>query len=126
PAQGIDVARLDERRSLLEQLDAQQADLAQLAEARRLSDQQQLAFSILASGRIAQAFSMDQEPAAMRDRYGRHAFGQSLLLARRLVQAGVSVVHANMGIVHKWDSHSDIFNTLCGRPVPRVDQAVAG
>ncbi len=80
PAEGIDVTRLGDRRSLLAQVDARQAELASVAEARRLSDQQQLAFSILASGRIARAFDMDQEPAAVRDRYGRHAFGQSLLL----------------------------------------------
>ena len=74
-----------------------------------LSDQQQLAFSVLTSGKIARAFEMDREPAAVRDRYGRHAFGQSLLLARRLVQAGVPVVQANMGRVQNWDTHGDNF-----------------
>ena len=54
---------------------------------------------------------MDREPAAVRDRYGRHAFGQSLLLARRLVQAGVPVVQANMGRVQNWDTHGDNFPT---------------
>ena len=125
PGPGIDVTRLGDRRTLLDQLDAHQADLTRLAETRRLSDQQQLAFSILTSGRIAQAFAIDQEPTAMRDRYGRHPFGQSLLLARRLVQAGVSVVQANMGIVQNWDSHADIFRTLRTRLVPPLDQAVA-
>lgn len=125
PAAGIDVTRLGDRRSLLAELDAQQAELARVAEARRLSDQQTLAFSILASGRIARAFDMDQEPAALRDRYGRHAFGQSLLLARRLVQAGVPVVQANMGRAQTWDSHSNIFNTLKDRLLPPVDQGLS-
>jgi uncharacterized protein (DUF1501 family) len=125
PVEGIDVNRLGDRRSLLEQLDAQQASLASLAEARRLSDQQRLAFSILASGRIARAFAIDQEPTAMRDRYGRHAFGQSLLLARRLVQAGVPVVQANMGRVQNWDTHSDNFGKLGNRLLPPLDQGVA-
>jgi hypothetical protein len=125
PAEGLDVNRLDDRRSLLQQLDAQQAQLASLAEARRLSDQQQLAFSILASGRIARAFAMDQEPVAMRDRYGRNAFGQSLLLARRLVQAGVPVVQANMGIVQNWDTHSDNFGKLRNTLLPPLDQGVS-
>jgi Protein of unknown function (DUF1501) len=125
PAEGLDVNRLDDRRSLLQQLDAQQAQLASLAEARRLSDQQQLAFSILASGRIARAFAMDQEPAAMRDRYGRNAFGQSLLLARRLVQAGVPVVQANMGIVQNWDTHGDNFGKLRNVLLPPLDQGVS-
>jgi uncharacterized protein (DUF1501 family) len=63
-------------------------------------------------------------PAAVRVRYGRHMFGQSLLLARRLVQAGVPVVQANMGRVQHWDHHSNIFPTL-KRWLPPLDQGVA-
>src|SRR6185437_11391249 len=66
-----------------------------------------------------------REPPAVRDRYGRHSFGQSLLLARRLVQAGVSVVQANMGRVQNWDNHGAIFPTLKNRLLPPLDQAVA-
>jgi uncharacterized protein (DUF1501 family) len=80
---------------------------------------------VLTSGKIARAFELDREPAALRDRYGRHAFGQSLLLARRLVEAGVPVVQANMGRVQNWDNHSNIFPTLMGRLLPPLDQAVA-
>lgn len=125
PAPGIDATRLSDRRALLQEVDSQQAQIARSAEGRRLSDQQNLAFSILASGRVARAFQMDQEPAAVRDRYGRHPFGQSLLLARRLVQAGVSVVQANMGRAQTWDSHSNIFNTLKDRLLPPVDQGLS-
>ncbi len=125
PAEGIDVTRLNDRRLLLADVDKQQAQLARLASSQRLSDQQRLAFSILASGRIARAFAMDREPAAVRDRYGRHAFGQSLLLARRLVEVGVPVVQANMGAAQTWDSHSDIFATLKRRLLPPLDQGVA-
>lgn len=124
-APGIEVNRLNDRRTLLEQVEGQQTRLADLAVARRLSDQQRLAFSILTSGRIARAFAMDQEPTAVRDRYGRHAFGQSLLLARRLVQAGVPVVQANMGIVQNWDTHGDNFGKLRNRLLPPLDQGVA-
>jgi hypothetical protein len=125
PAPGLEIARLGDRRTLLEQVNQQQRGLADLAASRRLSDQQELAFSVLSSGRIAQAFEMDREPVAVRERYGRHPFGQSLLLARRLVQAGVPVVQANMGHVQNWDSHSDIFPTLRRRLLPPLDQAVA-
>jgi uncharacterized protein (DUF1501 family) len=124
-APGIDVERLDERRALLEAVNRQQQGLTGQAEGRRLTDQQDLAFTVLTSGRVARAFEMDREPAAVRDRYGRHTFGQSLLLARRLVEAGVSVVQANMGRVQNWDSHSDIFPTLKNRLLPPLDQAVA-
>jgi len=125
PAPGIDVTRLSDRRSLLAEVDRQQAQLAGLAAARRLTDQQQLAFSILDSGRIARAFAMDQEPAAVRERYGRHSFGQSLLLARRLVEVGVPVVQANMGRVQNWDTHGDNFDRLRNSLLPPLDQGVA-
>ena len=111
-AAGLGVDRLDDRRALLEQVDRQQQALADLAEAAALSDQQQKAFAMLTSGKLAQAFEMEREPVAVRDRYGRHAFGQSLLLARRLVQAGVPVVQANMGRVQNWDTHGDNFRRL--------------
>jgi hypothetical protein len=124
-APGLEVSRLDHRRVLLEQVNRQQRRLAALAEGRRLTDQQQRAFSILTSGRIARAFEMEREPAPLRDRYGRHPFGQSLLLARRLVQAGVPVVQANMGRVQNWDTHSDNFPRLKSQLLPRLDQAVA-
>jgi hypothetical protein len=125
PGPGIEVERLEDRRALLDEVDRQQRQFAGLAECRRLSDQQQLAFSVLTSGKIARAFELDREPAALRDRYGRHAFGQSLLLARRLVEAGVPVVQANMGRAQTWDNHGDIFNTLKKRLLPPLDQAVA-
>ena len=125
PAEGIDATRLDNRRALLAEVDAQQRQLARSAEGRRLSDQQQAAFSILASGRVARAFAIDHEPTAVRDRYGRHAFGQSLLMARRLVQVGVPVVQANMGIVQNWDSHADNFGRLKNTLLPPLDQGVS-
>jgi hypothetical protein len=124
-AAGMEIDRLEARRLLLDQVDRQQRRMGALAECRRLSDQQQLAFSVLTSGKIAHAFEMDREPSAIRDRYGRHAFGQSLLLARRLVESGVPVVQANMGRVQNWDSHDAIFPTLKNRLLPPLDQAVA-
>jgi uncharacterized protein (DUF1501 family) len=124
-APGLEVDRLADRRALLEQVDRQQEHLAELAAARRLSDQQRLAFSVLTSGRVARAFEMEREPDTVRDRYGRHAFGQSLLLARRLVQAGVSVVQANMGRVQNWDTHGDNFRRLKNELLPPLDQGVA-
>jgi hypothetical protein len=124
-ATGLEIDRLDDRRALLEQVDRQQRALADQAEGRRLSDQQQKAFSILTSGKLAQAFEMEREPVAVRERYGRHAFGQSLLLARRLVQAGVPVVQANMGHVQNWDTHGDNFVRLKNTLLPPLDRGVA-
>jgi uncharacterized protein (DUF1501 family) len=121
----LEVSRLNDRRALLERVDRQQARLSELAAARRLSDQQRLAFSMLTSGQVARAFEIDREPAAVRDRYGRHAFGQSLLLARRLVQAGVPVVQANMGRVQNWDTHAENFSRLSNQLLPPLDRGVA-
>jgi hypothetical protein len=124
-APGLEVRRLDDRRALLEHANRQQRQLAEMAECRRLSEKQELAFSVLTSGKVAQAFEMDREPAAVRERYGRHPFGQSLLLARRLVEAGVGVVQANMGRVQNWDTHGDNFRRLKGQLLPPLDQGVA-
>jgi hypothetical protein len=122
---GLGVSRLGERRALLEEVDRQQRQLGELAGCRRLTDQQQLAFSVLTSGAVARAFELDREPAAVRQRYGRHPFGQSLLLARRLVQAGVPVVQANMGRVQNWDHHSNLVAALKDHMLPPLDRAVA-
>jgi uncharacterized protein (DUF1501 family) len=124
-APGLEVTRLGGRRALLDHANRQQRRLAELAECRRLSEKQQLAFSVLTSGKVAQAFEMDREPATLRDRYGRHPFGQSLLLARRLVQTGVSVVQANMGIVQNWDTHGDNFRRLKSQLLPPLDRGVS-
>ncbi|MCI0642949.1 MAG: DUF1501 domain-containing protein [Gemmataceae bacterium] len=87
--------------------------------------QQQLAFEMLSSGRVAQAFRLEREPDRIRDRYGRTMLGQSLLLARRLVQAGVPVIQANMGIVQSWDTHVDNWGRLRNRLLPWLDQGLA-
>jgi hypothetical protein len=124
-AAGLDVERLSDRQALLEQVNGQQERLGDLAVSRRLTDQQQMAFSVLTSGRVARAFELDREPVPVRERYGRHAFGQSLLLARRLVEAGVPVVQANMGRVQNWDTHGENFPRLKNSLLPPLDRGVA-
>jgi hypothetical protein len=74
---------------------------------------------------VAEAFRLDREPDRVRDRYGRNQFGQSLLLARRLVRAGVPLVQANMGIVQSWDTHVDNWGRLKTRLLPWLDRALA-
>jgi hypothetical protein len=125
PARGLEIDRLSDRRSLLHEVDLQQRRLAELAEGRRLTDQQELAFSVLTSGKIAQAFEMNREPTAVRDKYGRTSFGQSLLLARRLIQAGVQIVQVNMGRVQYWDTHTDHFPSLKRRLLPPLDKGLS-
>ncbi len=123
--QGIDIQRLGNRHSLLSQLNQQQQQLADATAGRRLTSEQELAFSILTSSRLADAFHLNRESDSMRDRYGRTTTGQSLLLARRLVEVGVPVVQCNIGKVQTWDNHSKIFPTLKDRLLPPLDQGVA-
>ncbi len=115
---GSDQPRVDDRRSLLEQIESGGFGDA------TFRDHQRHAFELLASGRVAGAFRLDREPVKVRDRYGRNQFGQSLLLARRLTQAGVPIVQANMGIVQTWDTHTDNWGKLKNRLLPWLDQAI--
>lgn len=123
--QGIDVNRLGKRQSLLQQFNDQQRQLGDAAQARRLTTDQELAFSILTSSELARAFELSRETDQVRDRYGRNTHGQSLLLARRLIQAGVPVVQTNIGAVQTWDSHGNIFPRLKNDLLPPLDQGVS-
>lgn len=123
--QGITVDTLAGRLELLRLVDASQRILERLPETGRLDDQQKRAASVLAAGGVARAFEIDREPERVRDAYGRHMFGQSLLLARRLVESGVRVVQANMGRVQNWDSHSNNFKRLSHDLLPPLDRAVS-
>lgn len=124
-AAGLDVQRLDNRRSLVSDFNQQRDRLSKVAVAQRLTGEQDLAFSILTSSRFAEAFQLEREDVKVRDTYGRNTTGQSLLLARRLIEAGVPVVQTNIGAVQTWDNHSNIFPTLKDRLLPPLDQGVA-
>ncbi len=111
---GFDVSRMESRKNLLGQID-QNSDL---------KGHQTAAFDMLLSGKVAQAFRMDLEPDRNRERFGRNLFGQSILLARRLVQAGVPIVQANMGIVQTWDTHTDNWGRLKNQLLPWTEQGI--
>lgn len=122
---GVTVPRLQSRRELLESLNCGNPPLAASGRAASLGEQQQTAFSLLTSARMSKAFELGQEPDAVRDRYGRHKFGQSLMLSRRLIEAGVPVVQATMGIVQTWDTHVDNWGKLKNTLLPQLDQGLA-
>ena len=122
---GLSVERLAERQALLAEIEVQRAGLASLADRGPFTDLQRQAFSVLSSGKVGQAFAIEQETSELRDRYGRHMFGQSLLFARRLIEAGVPIVQANMGRMNNWDTHNDNCKQLKDRLLPPLDQAVA-
>lgn len=110
--EGLDSGRLDNRRKLLDQLDRQQDALNASAPGLKYGDQRDLAFSMLTSSGLKTALDINAEPAEVRDRYGRHKYGQTLLLARRLVELEIPVIQCNMGHVQMWDTHVDHFPRL--------------
>jgi hypothetical protein len=124
---GFSVERLEHRRGLLDEVASQQDRWSSRSEQAKdpFLEQRKLAYNLLLSGRVARAFDMKSEDPKTRDRYGRHTFGQSLLLARRLVQAGVPIVQVNMGRVQTWDTHSGNFRSLKDRLLPPTDQGVS-
>ena len=124
-AEGVNSERLDERRSLLGEINRQQASLSEVPKTLRMQSDQELAFNMLTSSRLTSAFDLKQESDEVRERYGRNEYGQSLLLARRLNEAGVPIVQANMGRVQNWDNHGSIFPTLKDRLLPPLDRGVS-
>ncbi len=122
---GLSVDALGHRRQLLAQFNAQSAALDRDRSAAEFSSYQDQAINMLTASDMGRAFAIDQEPAAVRNNYGRHLFGQSLLLSRRLVQAGVPIVQANMGALNNWDTHYSNFTQLKNRLLPPLDQGVS-
>jgi hypothetical protein len=100
PPKGLSLARLEDRRRVLETLDGlrREAD----PKFRDLDAYYRRGFEMLTGREVAAAFDISAEPAEVRDRYGRHTFGQSALLARRLVEAGTPFVTVNCV---PWDHH---------------------
>lgn len=135
---GRDVKTLENRRRLLERIDVFRRDNDPSETLDRSDRFRSLAFELLTSPRVAGAFDLAQESDKLRDRYGRHLWGQGCLLARRLAEAGTAVVSLfvdtpkNGPEFTNWDDH--IMNA--GRPghfggfmktrLPYLDQALSG
>jgi uncharacterized protein (DUF1501 family) len=108
PPGGVAEKRVQERRALLQAVDA----FAQRADHERLLGDvhanQERAYDVIL-GDAKKAFDLSQEKDALRERYGRNTFGQSCLLARRLAENGVPFITINMG---GWDTHTDNFGAM--------------
>jgi len=116
--------RFQERIGLARQFPAPPAGITtSLAAEMEIFNQQ--ATQLLQTGKAADAFDLTKEPAAVRERYGRHSWGQSHLLARRLIEAGTRFVTTVNGPSITWDTHKDNFNTLKNKLVPPMEQAYA-
>lgn len=119
----LSAARLEDRQRLLSSIAATNPT----NDAKPMNVYQERAFNLLRSEEVRRGFDLGAESPAVRDRYGRHKLGQSLLLARRLVEAGVQFVNVNdkirNGQLANWDSHQDNFPRLKDDLLPPADQA---
>ncbi len=122
----ITVDRLSRRRSMLDQLDTQFARVRQSGAVDRLGFFQQRAFDLLTSSHTRDAFDLSQETDVTRDRYGRNLSGSSMLVARRLVEAGVPFVSVHAEIFgkygHSYDMHENNFGMLKDYNLPILDR----
>ncbi len=130
--EGMTPLRFDGRRALLEQVNRHLDDVDRSAAAANYGNQFQQALDMMRSGTVRRAFDVQQEPATMRDRYGRSRWAQSLLLARRLVEAGMALVQINwtrMGTnlpnQGGWDTHAQNAQSLRSHLMPIMDRAVS-
>ncbi len=121
---GMNAARLHDRQGLLRELDRVKSDIERSGELAGVDKFSRDALDIITSSRAQQAFDISREPAATRDRYGRTQAGQGCLLARRLVEAGVTFVTVLSG--GEWDTHVNNFATLKNKSLPPIDRALAG
>jgi hypothetical protein len=128
--QNIDFARLERRRELMKMIDQQKRLADSLSDARGFGALQEQSLEILSSPGLRDALDLSRESDLLRDAYGRTTYGQSCLLARRLVEAGTKfvTVYFSSGIggagSEGWDTHQENFKDLRERLLPTTDQTV--
>jgi hypothetical protein len=118
---GIDDSRFSTRRSALEAVNAHFRKKESSDQIKAMDSFYDSAFSLISSPEAKEAFNIEKETAALRDEYGRNTAGARMLLARRLVEAGVRLVNLTYG---GWDMHDNIVAGF-NRQMPQFDQAFA-
>lgn len=117
--------RFDQRLALLEQIDSQRARLDAAASDSQFDSHRQAAASLLTDPKVRRAFDLKDATDAELDRYGRNSFGWSLLMTRRLVEAGVPLLQVNLGNNETWDTHGNAFPHLKENLFPPTDRALS-
>src|ERR1700761_3649519 len=123
--------RLERRAKLRDAINAGMPSIDKAVADYNLNEYYDRALSLIVSGRAREAFDLARESPQTRDLYGRTTFGQSCLLARRLVEAGTKVVEVVWPKVansdnHSWDHHVDLTNRMRDRSGPMLDQGLSG
>lgn len=120
---GLSIERYRKRAALAENLDTFYRGLETLDDQVRSLDRfQRQAFDLISSPRCRDAMDLAKEPDSETQRFGKHEFGQSLMMTARLIEAGVRFVTV---ILEDWDTHQENFNELGGRLLPPLDQGVS-
>ncbi|MDB4793799.1 DUF1501 domain-containing protein [Pirellulaceae bacterium] len=122
---GVSFNKFNERTQLVDLFDKQRRELEELAEVEPFDRFQQRAISLLADGGMRKVFDINDADEKTKNRYGRHTFGWSCLLAKRLVENGVNLVQVNLGNNETWDTHGNAFPNLKNYLLPPMDQAVS-
>lgn len=118
-------SRLLNRVDLLSTIEQQQAVLERAAMTNQLDRNRQQAVSVLADPLVRSAFDVENAAPEIQQRYGKNKFGLSLLMARRLVEAGVRLVQVNLGKNSSWDTHFGNFVNLKTNLFPHADRALS-
>jgi uncharacterized protein (DUF1501 family) len=130
---GVDNRRLDNRKSLIRQFDRFRRAADATGTMEGIDNFRADAFQLLTSRSVSNAFDLGRESSSTRDRYGRHRWGQSCLLARRLVEAGSAVINIDATATcdtsknFSWDDHAGAFHLDYAQRerLPQMDQALS-
>jgi hypothetical protein len=118
-------SRLGDRVALRDQIENQQRRIAQGSEGAALDRHRAAALNLMTGTQMQAAFDVTRADERLQERYGKNAFGWSLLMAKRLVAAGVNLVQVNLGNNETWDTHGNAFPHLKNNLLPPTDRAVS-
>ena len=128
--QDVPLDRLQRRASLRDTVNAGMKTLDRAVDQYALNEYYDKALGLVLSGQAREAFNLSAESDALREKYGKNTFGQSCLLARRLVEAGTRVVEVNWPKVansdnHSWDVHTGLSTRMKTQSAPMLDGALS-
>jgi hypothetical protein len=122
---GLGLSQLNARLQLREILSQQQRQLERIATVENFDHYRQMSISLLTDARVQRALDVTRAPDKIQERYGKNAFGWSLLMARNLVAEGVNLVQVYLGNDETWDTHGNAFPHLKDKLFPPMDRAVS-
>src|SRR5687767_894652 len=124
--------RMERRANLLQKVNSAMPEIEKAVAANAIDSYYQKALDLVISGKARDAFDLEKEPKEMREKYGKHTFGQSLLMARRLIEAGTRFVQVNWPavangnpVVDAWDTHASNFKPLRELHCPKLDPGLS-